>query len=48
MQYAFHFNVGRCAQCFACEVACKSAHNSRPSVQEEPAPAALGSGRSSN
>ncbi len=36
MQYAFHFNVGRCAQCFACEVACKSAHNSRPSVQEEP------------
>ena len=36
MQYAFHFNVERCAQCFACEVACKSAHNSRPRVQEEP------------
>lgn len=36
MQYAFHFNVERCAQCFACEVACKSAHNSRSRVQEEP------------
>lgn len=36
MQFAFHFNVGRCAQCFACEVACKSAHDSRPRVQEEP------------
>lgn len=36
MQYGFHFNVKRCAQCFACEVACKSAHDSRPHVQEEP------------
>lgn len=36
MQHAFHFNVKRCAQCFACEVACKSAHNTRPYVQEEP------------
>lgn len=36
MQFAFHFDVGRCAQCFACEVACKSAHDSRPHVQEEP------------
>lgn len=36
MQFAFHFNVGRCAQCFACEVACKSAHDNRPHVQEEP------------
>ena len=36
MQFVFHFNVGRCAQCFACEVACKSAHDSRPRVQEEP------------
>ncbi len=36
MQHAFHFNVKRCAQCFACEVACKSAHDSRPHVQEEP------------
>lgn len=36
MQYAFHFNVDRCAQCFACEVACKSIHRLRPSVQEEP------------
>lgn len=36
MQFAFHFKVERCAQCFACEVACKSAHNNRPCVQEEP------------
>lgn len=36
MQHAFHFNVKRCAQCFACEVACKSVHDSRPHVQEEP------------
>lgn len=36
MQYAFHFDVDRCAQCFACEVACKSAHGCRPHVQEEP------------
>ena len=36
MQYAFHFDVGRCAQCFACEVACKSVHGIRPHVQEEP------------
>lgn len=36
MQYAFHFNVKRCAQCFACEVACKSEHRARPHVQEEP------------
>lgn len=36
MQHAFHFNVRRCAQCFACEVACKSAHDLRPFVQEEP------------
>lgn len=36
MQYGFHFNVDRCAQCFACEVACKSAHNLAPQVSEEP------------
>ena len=36
MQYAFHFDVSRCAQCFACEVACKSVHGLRPNVQEEP------------
>ena len=36
MQYAFHFNVKRCAQCFACEVACKSVHDLRPQVQEKP------------
>lgn len=36
MQHAFHFNVKRCAQCFACEVACKQAHDTRPHVQEEP------------
>lgn len=36
MQYAFHFNVRRCAQCFACEVACKSEHGLRPHVQEKP------------
>lgn len=36
MQYGFRFNVDRCAQCFACEVACKSAHNLAPQVAEEP------------
>ena len=36
MQYAFHFNVDRCAECFACEVACKSAHDLAPHVQERP------------
>lgn len=36
MQYGFHFNVDRCAQCFACEVACKSAHSLAPNVLEEP------------
>lgn len=36
MQHAFHFDVSRCAQCFACEVACKSAHNLRPFAQEQP------------
>ena len=36
MQYGFHFDVKRCAQCFACEVACKSAHDARPHVSEEP------------
>lgn len=36
MQHAFHFNVDRCAECFACEVACKSVHDLRPHAQEEP------------
>lgn len=36
MQYAFHFDASRCAQCFACEAACKSAHDLRPHVQEAP------------
>ncbi len=36
MQYAVHFDSSRCAQCFACEVACKAAHGLRPDVQEEP------------
>lgn len=36
MQYAFHFDVSRCAQCFACEVACKAAHGLAPAAQEEP------------
>lgn len=36
MQYAFRFDSGRCTQCFACEVACKSAHDLRPHVQEVP------------
>lgn len=36
MQYAFHFDASRCAQCFACEVACKSAHQLAPAVQAEP------------
>lgn len=36
MQYTFHFDVTRCAQCFACEVACKSVHNLRPAVNEPP------------
>lgn len=36
MQYAFHFDVTRCAQCFACEVACKSAHGLCPDAQAKP------------
>jgi anaerobic dimethyl sulfoxide reductase subunit B len=36
MQYSFYFDVNRCAQCFACEVACKSVHALRPHAQEEP------------
>lgn len=36
MQYAFRFDSSRCAQCFACEVACKSAHDLRPRTQETP------------
>ena len=36
MQHAFHFDADRCAQCFACEVACKSSHDLRPHSQEEP------------
>ncbi len=36
MQYAFFFDADRCAQCFACEVACKSIHDLRPRVQEAP------------
>lgn len=36
MQHAFHFNVDRCAECFACEVACKAEHDLRPHAQEEP------------
>lgn len=36
MQYTLHFNSGRCAECFACEVACKSAHLLRPHAQEAP------------
>lgn len=36
MQYAFRFDSSRCAQCFACEVACKSAHDLRPHAQEVP------------
>lgn len=36
MQYAFRFDSSRCTQCFACEVACKSAHDLRPHVQEVP------------
>ncbi len=36
MQYAVHFNANRCAECFACEVACKSAHDLRPHAQEVP------------
>lgn len=36
MQHAFHFNADRCAQCFACEVACKSSHDLRPHAQEPP------------
>lgn len=36
MQYAVHFNANRCAECFACEVACKSAHSLRPHAQEAP------------
>ncbi len=36
MQYALYFDASRCTQCLACEVACKSAHDLRPHVQEEP------------
>lgn len=36
MQYAFHFDPTRCAECYACEVACKSVNDLRPYVQEEP------------
>lgn len=36
MQYAIHFDAGRCAECFACEVACKSVNDLRPFAQEEP------------
>ena len=36
MQYQFHFDASRCAQCFACEVACKSVHDLRPYAQERP------------
>ena len=36
MQYAFHFNVDRCAECFACEVACKAEHDLPPRAQEAP------------
>lgn len=36
MQYAFSFNPSRCAQCFACEVACKSVNGLRPHTQEPP------------
>lgn len=36
MQYAFHFDASRCAQCFACEVACKAEHGLRPYAQEQP------------
>ena len=36
MQHAFHFNADRCAQCFACEVACKSAHDLAPHAQAVP------------
>ena len=36
MQYAFYFDPSRCAQCFACEVACKAIHDLRPHVQEAP------------
>lgn len=36
MQYAFSFDSSRCAQCFACELACKSVHSLRPDVHEQP------------
>ena len=36
VQYTLHFNADRCAECFACEVACKSAHDLRPHAQEAP------------
>jgi anaerobic dimethyl sulfoxide reductase subunit B (iron-sulfur subunit) len=26
-QYGFHFDVSRCVQCHACEIACKTLHN---------------------
>lgn len=36
MQYALHFNMDRCAECFACEVACKSSHSLSPHAQAVP------------
>ena len=36
MQYAFYFDSSRCLQCFACEIACKSAHGLAPGVNAEP------------
>lgn len=36
MQYMFRFNVDRCAECHACEIACKAEHDLRPRAQEQP------------
>ena len=36
MQFAFHFNADRCAECFACEVACKSVNGLAPDAQAVP------------
>ncbi len=36
MQYAFRFNVDRCGECHACEVACKAAHDLHPRAAEKP------------
>lgn len=36
MQYAFCFDASRCASCFACEIACKSAHSLPPHAQAVP------------